>query len=65
MEGGTSHKKLKVSRGENWSLDDRKDLLEVIKIEIKTIEDKKCNRNAPRIKPTCTFQNQLVVIIRL
>ena len=40
-----SHKKLKVSRGENWSLDDRKDLLEAIKIEIKTIEDKKCDRD--------------------
>ena len=50
MEGGTSHKKLKVSRGENWSLDDRKDLLEAIKIEIKTIEDKKCDRDALRIK---------------
>ena len=50
MEGGTSHKKLKVSRGENWSLDDRKDLLETIKIEIKTIEDKKCDRAALRIK---------------
>ena len=49
MEGGTSHKKLKVSRGENWSLDDRKDLLEAIKIEIKTIEDKKCDRDALRI----------------
>ena len=32
MEGGTSHKKPKVSRGENWSLDDRKDLLGAIKI---------------------------------
>ena len=50
MEGGTPHKKLKVSRGENWSLDDRKDLLEAIKIEIKTIEDKKCDRDALRIK---------------
>ena len=42
MEGGTSHKKLKVSRGENWSLDDRKDLLEAIKIEIKTIRSCIC-----------------------
>ena len=50
MEGGTPHKKLKVSRGENWSSDDRKDLLEAIKIEIKTIEDKKCDRDALRIK---------------
>ena len=40
MEGGMPHKKLKVSRAENWSSDDRKDLLEAIKIEIKTIEDK-------------------------
>ena len=65
MEGGTSHKKLKVSRGANWSLDDRKDLLEAIKIEIKTTEDKKCDRDALRIKLTYTFQNKLVVIIRL
>ena len=50
MEGDTSHKKLKVNRVENWSLDDRKDLLEAIKIEIKTIEDKKCDRDALRIK---------------
>ena len=40
MEGGTSRKKLKVSRGENWSLDDRKDLLEAIKIEIKPLRTK-------------------------
>ena len=50
MEGRTSHKKLKVSRGEYWSLDDRKDLLEAIKIEMKTTEDKKCDRDALRIK---------------
>ena len=50
MEGSTSHKKLKVSRGENWSLDDRKDLLEAIKIEIKTIEDNKWDRDALRIE---------------
>ena len=50
MEGGMSHKKLKVSRGENWSLDVRKDLLEAIKIEIKTTEDKKYDRDALRIK---------------
>ena len=48
MEGGTSHKKRKVSRGDNWSLDDRKDLLEAIKLAIKTIEDKKCDRDALR-----------------
>ena len=50
MEGGMCHKKLKVSRGKNWSLDDRKDLLEAIKIEKKKIEDKKCDRDALRIK---------------
>ena len=40
MEGGMCHKKLKVSRGENWSLDDRKDLLEANKIEKKTLRTK-------------------------
>ena len=37
MEGGMSHKKLKVSRGENWSLDDRKDLLEAIPLRTKNV----------------------------
>ena len=55
-----SHKKLKVSRGENWSLDDRKDLLEAIKIEIKTIEDKKCDRDASESRQHAHFKINLL-----
>ena len=41
------HKKRKVSRGENWSLDDRKDLLEAIKIEKKNHWGQKMSLGMP------------------